>query len=261
MRVTCGGPAAVVVSPGTVVTLTVVTEADVGTGADVAAGAVVLPGTVVADDVGVAVGVEAALPLAVGLAVAAAAAVTLVVRVVRHVTVLPPGLPVPLHWLTRTAMAGVTVDAEETMQSTVAPPPLADPLHCVTVAFVVVAGNGEQFTVPPPPPPDPTHWLTVAAVTGCAPGVSALMLLVIVTRQVIGCAASLSEPLHWFTDVTRLVELLVKVPLPEGQGSKEHWRVSVVVDDVVPELIVLTTVTSHVIPVVAPPGPGPTLLH
>ena len=67
--------------------------------------------------------------------------------------------------------------------------------------------------------------------------------------------------MHWLMSVTRSVELLVNVPLPPGQASSEHCRVSVVVDDVVPPLIVLTTVTVHVMPVVAPAGPGPTLLH
>jgi hypothetical protein len=124
-----------------------------------------------------------------------------------------------------------------------------------------VAGNGRQLTVPPPPAPEPTHWLEVAAATGFAPGVSALMLFVMVTRQVIGCAASLSEPLHWLTLVTRLVELVVNVPFPGGQGPSEHCRVSVVFELVVPPLIVLTTVTVHVIAVVAPVGPGPMLLH
>jgi hypothetical protein len=62
--------------------------------------------------------------------------------------------------------------------------------------------------------------------------------------------------------VTRSTELLVNVPLPPGQGSSEHDRVSVVEDEVAPELlIVLVTVTVQVMPVVAPAAPGPTLLH
>ena len=119
----------------------------------------------------------------------------LVVMEVRHVTMLPPGFPVPLHWLTLIGRAGLIVEGS-TVQRTVAPPPFADPLHWVTVAPVVLAGNGSQSVVPPPPCPEPLHWLTVAAVTGCAPGVSALMLFVILTVHVIGCAASLSESLH-----------------------------------------------------------------
>lgn len=115
--------------------------------------------------------------------------------------------------------------------------------------------------LPPPPWLDPTHWLTVALVTGLALGVSALMLLVILTVQVIGCAASLSEPLHWFTEVTRSVEWLTKVPLPGAHGSRPQSRVTVVTEPSVPPLIVLTTVTVQVIRVVAPRGPGPMLLH
>jgi hypothetical protein len=191
----------------------------------------------------------------------AVAATMFVVIVVPHVTTLPPGLPVPLHWVTRTGIALLTVDPAPTVQATVAPPPLDDPLHWVTVALVVVAGKGRQFTVPPPPAPEPTHWLTVTGVTGSAPGVSALMLFVIVTVQLIGCAASLPEPLHCSTLVTRLAELLVKVPLPGGHGSREHCRVMVTVELVAPLLTVFTTVTVQVIIVVAPPGPGPASLH
>jgi len=103
--------------------------------------------------------------------------------------------------------------------------------------------------------------LTVASVTGWAPGVSALMLLVIRTVQVIGCAASLSEPLHWLTEVTRLVDFVTKVPLPGAHGSRPQSRMTVVTELCVPPSIVFTTVTSHVMRVVAPAGPGPTLLH
>jgi hypothetical protein len=192
---------------------------------------------------------------------AAPDAVILVVMLVRQVTTLPPGFPVPLHWLTLIGMAALIVDAELTVQCTVPPPPLPDPLHWVTVAAVVVAGKGRQLTVPPPPVPEPTHWFEVAVATGFAPAVSALMLFVMVTRQVIGCAASLSEPLHWLTLVTRLLEKVVNVPFPGGHGPREHWRVTVVFELVVPLLIVLTTVTVQVIAVVAPVGPGPMLLH
>ena len=189
-----------------------------------------------------------------------AAGVMFVWMVVEHVTTLPPGLPVPLHWLTRIGIAALMVDGG-TVQWTVPPPPLPEPLHWVTVAPVVVAGKGSQLTVPPPPVAEPTHWLTVAAVTGLAPGVSALMLLVIDTRQVIGWAASLSEALHWVTLVTRLVERLTKVPLEPPHGSLAHRRVTVVTDPLVAPLMVLTTVTEHCITVVAPPGPGPMPLH
>lgn len=50
-------------------------------------------------------------------------------------------------------------------------------------------------------------------------------------------------------------------PLPGGHGSLAHERLTVTVELVTPLLIVLTTVTSQVIAVVAPPGPGPMLLH
>lgn len=101
----------------------------------------------------------------------------------------------------------------------------------------------------------------MAAVTGSAPGVSALMLFVMFTVQVIGCAASLLEPLHWLTFVTRSVELLTKVPFPPGHGSRAHSRVKVVVELDTPPSSVLTTVTVQVSAVVAPMAPGPMLLH
>ena len=64
----------------------------------------------------------------------------------------------------------------------------------------------------------------------------------------------MAELLHWVTRVTRLVDLLVKVPLPPGHGPRVHLRVTVVVEPVLAPLIVLTTVTVQVNPVVAPVG-------
>ena len=200
----------------------------------------------------VVVEVEVGLALGVGRA-----AVMLVVSVVRQVTTLPPGLPVPLHWLTVIGIARLILDAVPTEQATVAPPPFAEPLHWVTVAPVVEAGNGLQFTEPPPPPPEPTHWLTVAAVTGRARAASALMLFLMVTSQVIGCAASLSEPLHCVTVVTRLVDLVVKVPFGDEHGPRVHCRVTVVVELVFVPRMVFTTVTVHVSPVDAPSAAAP----
>jgi hypothetical protein len=71
----------------------------------------------------------------------------------------------------------------------------------------------------------------------------------------------LSEPLHWSTLVTRLVEVVVNVPLPGGHGPRAHCRVTVVVDPTVPPLIVFTTCTVQVIAVVAPLALGPMPLH
>ena len=195
------------------------------------------------------------------------AGVILVVMLVEQVSRVPPLFPVPLHWLTRTGIAGLTLEALATEQTALDPPPVTEPLHWVTVAPVVLAGLGShsRATCPlklPPPVPVPTHWLTVAAVTGRTPGEPALMLLVILTRHVTrGGAASLAEPLHWVTLVTRLVELVVKVPFPDGHGPSEHCRVTVVVEPLVPPLMVLTTVTVQVTPVVAPGGVAPMLLH
>ena len=82
-----------------------------------------------------------------------------------------------------------------------------------------------------------------------------------VTSQLIVCAASLSELLHCWTMVTRLLERVVNVPFGVEQGPSEHSLVTVVVELVVVPLIVLTTVTVHFIPVVAPSARGPWPLH
>jgi len=80
-----------------------------------------------------------------------------VLMLVKHVTVLPPGLPVPLHWFTWIGIAGLTEDAGRIEQLMMPPPPLAEPLHCVIVALVVVADGGSQVLFPPPPWLEPTH--------------------------------------------------------------------------------------------------------
>ena len=209
---------------------------------------------------GVGLGLGDGVGDGVGVGEGDGAGVMLVVILVEHVTTLPPGFPVPLHWLMLIGSAGLIVEGS-TVQRMVPPPPFADPLHWVTVAPVVVAGNGSQSTVPPPPPPEPTHWLTVADVTGAAPGVSALMLFVIRTVQVVGCAASLPDALHCRTSVTMSDEVVVVDPLPGGHGSLAHNRLTVTVELVTPPLIVLTTVTEQTMLVVAPPGPGPMPLH
>ena len=114
----------------------------------------------------------------------------------------------------------------------------------------------------PPPVAEPTHWFRVAFVRESAPGVSALMLFVTVTSQVIsGGAASLPEPLHWVTFMTRSEELVENVPFPGGHGPSKQFLVTVRVELVMPLLIVLTTVTVQVSPVVAPRGPPLRPLH
>jgi len=111
-----------------------------------------------------------------------------------QVTVPPPPLPEPLHWLTVTGIADVWVDGS-TVHFTrmVPPPPLPDPLHWVMVALVVVP-IGSHTTVGwvPPPWPDSLHWLTVAGVVAAVP----VMLLVMRTLQVTAPPPPLPEPLH-----------------------------------------------------------------
>jgi hypothetical protein len=124
-----------------------------------------------------------------------------------------------------------------------------------------LTGPGSQPTTPEPPLPEPTHSVTVGALRGSAPVVSRQMLLVILTLHRIGWAASLSELLHCRTAVTREFELVVDVPFGLEQGASVHARVTVVVELVAVPLIVLTTVTVHFRPVVAPAVPGPWPLH
>jgi hypothetical protein len=207
----------------------------------------------------VAAGVVVGAGVVVAADCATAGPVMLVMMLAVHVTADPPTFPLPLHWLTMIGIAPLTLELWSTVQCTVPPPPLPEPLHWVTMA--PLTGPGSQPTTPKPPLPEPTHWVTVGAVRGRAPEVSRQMLLVILTLQVIGCAASLSELLHCRTAVTRLVELVVDVPFGVEQGPSVHSRVTVVVELVAVPLIVLTTVTVHLKAVVAPAVAGPWLLH
>jgi hypothetical protein len=78
-------------------------------------------------------------------------------------------------------------------------------LHCVTVAPLVVAGNGLHAIVGSVPPPVPAvlHWFTVTGEVVAAP----VMLLVMSTRQVTVPPPPFPEPLHWSTLVTMSLEL------------------------------------------------------
>ena len=216
-------------------------------------------GVGVADVAGAEVVTVVADRVAVGEAAAVVALVRLVMMLALQDTVDPPTLPVPLHWVILIGITRLTLDPGSTVQRTVPPPPLPEPLHWVTMAPDM--GEGLQSGTPPPPRAEPTHWVTLGAVTGCTCGVSRLMLLVILTLQVMVCAASLSELLHCRMAVTRLAELVVKVPFGVEQGPSRHSRVTVVVERVVVPLMVLTTVTVHLSAVVAPAAAGPWPLH
>jgi len=220
------------------------------------------PGSVVglADGVAVALLVGALVVAVAGVVGATAAgAVIVVMTLAWHDTEDPPGFPLPLHWLTLIGIARLTLDAGSTEQSTEPPPPLAEPLHWVTVAALAVAGEGVHRSAVEAP--ELTHWLVLARVSGFASGVLALMWFVIVTSQLIECAASLSELLHCWTVVTRLLERVVNVPFGVEQGPSRQSRVTVVTELVPLLLIVLTTVTVHLRAVVAPSAPGPWPLH
>jgi hypothetical protein len=88
-------------------------------------------------DVGTGVGLALALGVGLGLGLGDDFDPMCVVMLVRQVSTDPPGLPVPLHWLTVIGIAALIRESELTAQFTVPPPPLPEPLHSVTVALVV----------------------------------------------------------------------------------------------------------------------------
>jgi hypothetical protein len=111
-----------------------------------------------------------------------------------QVTVAPPPLPEPTHWLTVTGSAAVFVDVVTVHRTRfVPPPPLPEWLHWVTVALVVLP-IGEQIFVGCVPPPFPAvlHWLTVAGVAVALPTI----LLTMLTLHVTVAPPPLPEPLH-----------------------------------------------------------------
>jgi hypothetical protein len=57
------------------------------------------------------------------------------------------------------------------------------------------------------------------------------------------------------------MESVMNVPFAVEHGPSVHSRVTVVLEYVLEPLIVLTTLTVHLSAVVAPPTPGPWLLH
>jgi hypothetical protein len=207
---------------------------------------------------GAVVGAGVVARVAAGEA-AGVALVSLVMMLALQDTVDPPTLPEPLHWVILIGIARLTLDLPSTVQRTVPPPPLPEPLHWVTMG--PDTGEGLQSAAPPPPLAEPTHSVTVGAARGCAPGLLRTMLLVMVTLQLIACAASLSELLHCRMAVTRLAELVVDVPFGVEQGPSKHSRVTVVVEWVLVPVTVLTTVTVHLSAVVAPSAPGLWPLH
>ena len=135
-RVTCGGPAATVTRTGVGTTLggvVVRLELVVGLALAEAAGLVV----------GLALGEALALVVGVADGVGGGPAdVTTEFSAARQVTVAPPPLLLPLHWLMVTGSAAVSVEVS-TVHSTriVPPPPLPLPLHWSTAAAVTLPGG------------------------------------------------------------------------------------------------------------------------
>jgi hypothetical protein len=146
-------------------------------------------------------------------------------NVVVQVTVLPPPLEEPLHWL---IVTGNAVDAPVTVHFTRVdpPPPFPEPLHCVTVAFVVLAvGAHRRVGWIPPPAPDPMHWLTVAPVVA----VPLAMSFVTMTLQIKLLPPPTMMPLHWLTEVTNWVESMTVVLHSAGGSTPAAARHVVVV--------------------------------
>ena len=80
-------------------------------------------------------------------------------REVVQVTVAPPPLPEPLHWLTVTGSAAAWVDGVTVHRTRmVPPPPFPEVLHWVIVALVVLpSGTHTVVGAVPPPVPEPLH--------------------------------------------------------------------------------------------------------
>ncbi|MGA2835451.1 MAG: hypothetical protein ABSF84_02520 [Acidimicrobiales bacterium] len=148
----------------------------------------------------------------------------LLVIVVAHVTVLPPPLADPSHWVMVTGSA-VTLPVTEHLTRDSPPPPLPDPLHWVTVALVVLA-TGTHTTVGwvPPPVPDPTHSSTVAPDVGLPLATS----LTKVTLQVTLLPPPSTMLLHWLTEVTRVSESVTVVVQPAGGSTPAAAKHAVV---------------------------------
>jgi hypothetical protein len=163
----------------------------------------------------------------------------------RQLTVAPPPLPEPLHWLIVTGSAGVCVEAVTSQRTrSVAPPPLPELLHWLTVAPVVLPA-GEHCTVGsgPPPAPEPLHWSIVAAEAVDAP----VMLFVMRAVQVTTPPPPLPEPLHWFTVVVTSAKLVVLAGVHVGApaGPEHCWTVTVELPTPVARSSVLVMVTSQ----------------
>jgi hypothetical protein len=114
----------------------------------------VLVGTGFGELVRVAVG----RGLVVGVAVAVGEGATEMMWLVtedEQMTIAPPPLPDPTHWLMVTGSAAVFVDVVTVhLTRLVPPPPLPELLHWVTVAPVVLPMGEHTFVgcVPPPVP-------------------------------------------------------------------------------------------------------------
>jgi hypothetical protein len=162
-----------------------------------------------------------------------------------QVTVAPPPLPEPLHWLTVTGSAEVSVEGSTVhCTRTVPPPPLPELLHWVTVALVVSPiGLHSSVGWVPPPAPDPMHWLTVTDVGVTVP----VMLLTMKTVQVTSPPPPPPEPLHWVTDVVSWLEDDVEVVHVGGAFAAPWHCCTVTVEFAAPvaRLRLLVTVTSQ----------------
>ncbi|MBG6185602.1 hypothetical protein IWX65_003583, partial [Arthrobacter sp. CAN_A214] len=111
-----------------------------------------------------------------------------------QVTVAPPPLPEPLHWLmVMGSAADIVFDPTVHWTRIVPPPPLPESLHWVTVAFVVEP-IGVQTTVGSVPPfwPEALHWFTDPAAVSAVP----VMMFSTVTLHCTAPPPPLPEPLH-----------------------------------------------------------------
>lgn len=130
-----------------------------------------------------------------------------------QMTVAPPPLPEPTHWLIVTGRATVDVDVVTVhLTRRTPPPPLPDWLHW-TMSALVVEPFGLHCVVGAVPPPVPAwlHWLIVAGDDSATP----VMLLSTCTVHRTVDPPLFPLPLHWVTETANEldgVDLLVHVP-------------------------------------------------
>ena len=145
---------------------------------------------------------------------------------------MPPPCPELLHWFTVAGVDAVTpvmLLTMATLHVTVPPPPLPDPSHWVTevtswVEVVVVVTQGRGALAAP--------WHSVTVRVELVTPVAMSRLLVTVTAQATAWPPALSVPLHWLTagavargrTIAGVADLIAGVMVELTGGTPESGR-------------------------------------